>query len=122
MIEVKEVNTKKMQKEFLDFPDILYQDCHYYVPPLRGDEKKIFSPNYYYYENSEAVYYNAYKDGKMVGRISGIIQKQSNEKNNEKRARFIRFDSIDDQDVANALFKKVEDWAKEKEWIQFVDL
>ena len=50
MVEVKQVTNKKMQKEFLDFPDELYRDCHYYVPPLRSDEKQIFSPNYYYYE------------------------------------------------------------------------
>lgn len=114
MIEVKEVTSKKMQKEFLNFPNELYSNCHYYVPPLEGDEKQIFSPKYYYYENSEAVYFNAYKDGKMAGRVSGIIQKQANEKNNEKRARFTRFDCIDDQEVANALFKVVEDWAISK--------
>lgn len=114
MIEIKEVTTKKMQKEFLNFPLELYKDCHYYVPPLLGDEKQIFSPKYYYYENCDAVYFNAYKDGKMVGRISGIIQKQANEKNNEKRVRFSRFDCIDDEEVSKALFKAVEDWGKTK--------
>lgn len=114
MVEVKQVTNKKMQKEFLNFPNELYKDCHYYVPPLRSDEKQIFSPNYYYYENSEAVYFNAYKDDKIVGRVSGIIQRQANEKNNEKRARFVRFDCIDDQEVANSLFKAVEDWAIKK--------
>ena len=114
MIEVKEVTNKKMQKEFLFFPDKLYQNCHYYVPPLYSDEKKIFSPKYYYYENCDAVYFNAYKDGEMVGRISGIIQRQSNEKNNEKRARFTRFDVINDIEVARALLDKAEDWAKQK--------
>lgn len=114
MIEVKEVTNKKMQKEFLNFPDLLYKDCPYYVPALVGDEKKIFKPTYYYYENCEAIYFNAYKDGEMVGRISGIIQKQSNEKNNEKRARFTRFDTIDDLEVAKALLSKAEEWAISK--------
>ena len=114
MVEVKQVTNKKMQKEFLTFPDVLYKDCHYYVPPLYSDEKKIFSKNYYYYENSDAVYFNAYKDGKMVGRISGIIQKQYNEKTGEKRARFTRFDTINDLEVARALLTTAENWAKEQ--------
>ena len=50
----------------------------------------------------------------MVGRISGILQKASNEKWKQKRVRFTRFDAIDDQEVADALFNAVEKWAKEK--------
>ncbi|MBQ6263042.1 MAG: hypothetical protein IJK58_05960, partial [Clostridia bacterium] len=85
-----------------------------FVPPLYGDEKKIFRDDYVYYDTCEAVYYNAYRDGKMVGRISGILQKVSNEIRNQKRIRFTRFDSIDDQEVADALFAAVENWAREK--------
>ncbi len=114
MIIVKEVKTKKEQKEFLNFPLDLYDKNPYFVPPLYGDEKKIFRKDYVYYDTSEAVYFNAYKDGKIVGRISGILQKAANEKWGQKRVRFTRFDSIDDQEVANALFGAVENWAKEK--------
>ncbi len=114
MVETVEVKTKKQQREFLDFPLDMYKDNPYFVPPLYGDEKKIFSKNYVYNDTCEHVYYNAYRDGKMVGRISGILQKSSNEIRNEKRVRFTRFDSIDDQEVADALFKAVEDWAKSK--------
>lgn len=114
IIEIKEVKTKKQQKEFLNFPLKLYKNCKYFVPPLYVDEKKIFNKNYLYLDQAEAVYYNAYINGKIVGRISGIIQFASNSKNNEKRVRFTRFDSINNQEVANALFQNVENWAKEK--------
>lgn len=113
-IEVKEVRTKKQQREFLRFPDILFKGNPYYVPPLYLDEKKIFRKDYIYYETSEAVCYNAYKDGRMAGRIQGIIQRASNEKTGEKRVRFNRFDCIEDFEVAKALFGKVEDWARSK--------
>lgn len=114
MVDVKEVTTKKMQKEFLNFPNILYKDNYYYVPPLMSEEKKIFDKNYYYYEGSEAVYFNAYRDDKIVGRISCIIQHQANKKNNEKRVRFTRFDVINDLEVAKALLDKAEEWSKSK--------
>lgn len=115
MITVKAVKTKKEQKEFLDFPLKLYKNNPYYVPPLYSDEKKIFRSDYVYLDQSEAVYFNAYDDtGKIVGRISGILQRASNEKNNEKRVRFTRFDAFDDQRVADALFDAVEKWAKSK--------
>ena len=111
MITVIEVKTKKQQKEFLDFPLKMYKDNPCFVPPLYGDEKKMFRADYVYNDTCEAVYYNAYRDGVMVGRISGILQRASNEKRNEKRVRFTRFDSIDDREVAKALFGAVESWA-----------
>ena len=114
MVTVREVSTRKEQKEFLNFPLKMYRDNPYFVPPLYGDEKKIFRSDYYYYETSEAVYFNAYRDGVMAGRISGILQRASNEKNHEKRVRFTRFDAVDDQEVADALFGALEDWAKKK--------
>ena len=117
---IKEVKTKKEQKEFLEFPLKLYKNNPYFVPPLYGDEKKIFRPDYLYLEQAKAVYFNAYKDGKMVGRISGILQYVSNEKWNQKRVRWTRFDSINDPEVSNALFKAVEDFAKDNEMDELV--
>lgn len=114
MIEVRQALTRKEQKEFLEFPLDLYRDCPYFAPPLYMDEKKIFRKDYVYYDTSEAVYFNAYRDGEMVGRISGILQNASNEKWGQKRVRFTRFDAIDDQEVAKALFDAVEAWAKDK--------
>ena len=114
MVEIKKVTTAKQKREFLNFPLKMYKDNPYFVPPLYGDEKKIFRDDYVYYDTCEAVYFNAYRDGKMVGRISGILQKVSNEIRNEKRIRFTRFDSINDIEVAKALFDAVEKWGREK--------
>ena len=111
MIEIREVNTSRERRRFLEFPNKLYRGCPYYVPPLYLDEKKIFSRNYVYNDTCEAVYYNAYRDGKMVGRISGILQRSSNEKWGQKRVRFTRFDVEEDFEAARELFAAVEKWA-----------
>ena len=115
MVEIRKVSTKKERKEFVEFPLKLYKNNPYFVPPLYSDEMNIFKSDYMYYDQAEAVYFNAYRGGKMVGRISGILQVAANRKWNQNRARFTRFDAIDDQEVANALFKAVEDWAKSKQ-------
>jgi len=112
MITVKEVKTKKEQREFLEFPLKLYKNNPYFVPPLYMDEKKIFRSDYAYYDTCEAVYYLAQRDGMTVGRISGILQRAANEKNGEKRIRFTRFDTIDDHEVSEALFGAVEAWGR----------
>ena len=114
MLEIIEVKSRKEQKEFLDFPLKMYKNDPCFVPPLYISEKEIFSSRNPYNDTCDHTYFSAYKDGKMVGRISVIIQKAYNKKNNEKRARFTRFDCIDDQEVANALFEKAESWAKDR--------
>lgn len=113
MITIKEVVSKKLQKEFIEFPLKMYKDNPYFVPPLYGDEKKMFKPGFVYSDTCKFICFNAYRDGTMVGRIQGILQTASNEKTGEKRIRFTRFDAIDDQEVADALFGAVENWAKQ---------
>lgn len=114
MVEIRQVKSKKEIKEFVEFPLNLYKNNEFFVPPLYGDEKAIFKPNYSYNEQSESIFFTARRGGEIVGRIQGIYQRVANEKWNQKRVRFTRFDSIDDQEVANALFDAVESWAKEK--------
>ena len=114
MVEIKEVKTKKEVKLFIELPLNMYKDNPNFVPPLYSSEKVIFKKKNPYTSCSDTVYFLAYKDGEIVGRISGIIQKDANLKWNRSRVRFTRFDSIDDQEVADALFNAVEKWAKDK--------
>ena len=114
MIEIKRVQTRKDVKEFIEFPLKLYKGNPYFVPPLYGDEKKLFKKKTAYDDQAESVFFLAKNGKKTVGRIHGILQRVSNEKWEQKRIRFTRFDCIDDQEVASALFSAVEQWGKEK--------
>ena len=114
MITVREVKTKRQQKEFVEFPLKLYKDCPQFVPPLYGDEMRLFRPDCHYNEISESLFLLAYDGEKVVGRIQGILHRTSNQKWGQRRVRFTRFDAIDSQEVADALFGALEKWAKEK--------
>lgn len=114
MITIEEVKTKKQQKEFIDFPLELYKGNPYYTPPLYMDEKKIFRKDFVYNDMCDTINFNAYRVGKMAGRISGIVQRAANEKTGRKQVRFNHFDVIEDEEVAQKLLKTVEDWAASK--------
>jgi len=114
MVKIKEVKTRKDIREFVNFPLRLYKNNPYFVPPLYGDEKSLFKKETVYSEQAESIFFIAEMDGKTVGRIQGILQRVSNEKWNQKRVRFTRFDCIENQEVASALFTAVENWAKSK--------
>ena len=114
MVTIKPVLTRAQRKAFIDFPLKLYSGNKYFVPPLYSDEKKIFGDKNAYHDTCESSFFLAYDEGRVIGRISGIIQRAANEKNGEKRARFTRFDCIDDAETAKALFDAVENWARER--------
>lgn len=114
MIDIKCVNNKKMMKEFVNFPLKLYKGNSFFVPPLYSDEMKIFTNKNIYNDTCEQTFLLAYKDGKVVGRINAFIQTAHNEKTGERRARFTRFDAINDIEVAKALFERAEEWAKSR--------
>lgn len=113
MLEIVEVKTRKDRKEFVEYPLRLYKGSPYFVPPLYGDEMKLFSTKNIYNSTCKSVFYLAKKDGKTVGRIQGIIQTQYNAIHNTKQARFTRFDCENDTATAKALFDKAEQWAKD---------
>ena len=114
MVEIRKVENARDRKEFVKFPLRMYRNNPYYAPALYSDEMKAFTPDNVYTHTCDDVFFLAVKDGRTAGRIQGIIQKQYNELHKEKRVRFTRFDCIDDQEVADALFKAVADWAKAK--------
>lgn len=114
-IIIKEVTTKAELKKFVKFNISLYKDNPYHVPGLISDEMLTLdrekNPAF---DFCESVYYLAYRDGKIVGRIAGIINHKANEVWNQQHARFSFVDFIDDNEVSTKLFEAVENWAKAK--------
>ncbi len=113
MVEIKEVKTKKDLKKFAKYPVKLYKDCPYYVPSIRSDELNTFNPKKNFnLRGNECKGFLCYKDGKLVGRIAGLINRKDNELTGKKYIRFSRLDCIDDDEVFNALIGSVEKFGK----------
>lgn len=112
MVEIKKVETKKQQREFVRFPLKLYKDSEYYVPEFYSSEFNLFKDSYPYNKVCDVCFFLAYRDGKVVGRIQGIIQKEANKKWNQKQIRFTRFDCINDKEVSRALFDALVEYGK----------
>lgn len=115
MISIKEVKSNSDQNKFVRFVIDLYKGNPYFCPPLIFDEKNTFNRKKNpAYDFSDSVQYFAYKDGKIVGRIAGIINNIANEAWGRKRLRFGWFDFIDDLEVSKALLDAVKEWGKQR--------
>lgn len=114
-IELREVRSRKDLKRFVKFPFSLYENNPYWIPPLIKGELNTLQPETNpSLEDCEWIYLLAYKNGKLAGRIAGIINKRFIERWEKKHARFCWFDFIDDKEVSMRLLSAVEDWAREK--------
>ncbi|MBQ5697834.1 MAG: N-acetyltransferase [Muribaculaceae bacterium] len=116
MVEIRQINpTRSNLKKFVEFQIKLYEGNPYFIPPLVSDEiATLDSKVNPAFDHCESAYFMAYRDGKPVGRIAAMINKQVNEKENSRQARFGFVDFIDDAEVSKALFDTAEQWAKEK--------
>ena len=122
-VYTKEVESKKEFKAWIEFPNKLYKDNEYFVPFLTSDEMSTFTKEKNpAYEFCETKLFLAYKDGKIVGRIAGLINHAYNKKWNKNAIRFTRFDFIDDYEVSEALFSEVVKWGKERGYTEVMGL
>ena len=73
-VEIRKVNTKKDLDAFIQFHYDLYRGNQYDAPNLYSDEVHTLSKDRNAaFEFCEAEYFLAYKDGKLCGRIAGIV-------------------------------------------------
>ena len=115
MVEVREVRTKGELRKFVDFVNVLYRDVPQFIPAMYGDDLDDWNPKKNpAFDYCEGKCFLAYKDGKIVGRIGAILSHAANKKWHTNRMRFSQVDFIDDPEVSAALFKAVEDYAREK--------
>lgn len=110
---IKEVKTLKELRTFIRYPKELYKGNLYYVPTLFVDDYETLrwdkNPAF---DHCEAKYWLAYQDGKLVGRVAGIVNKLYKENWGVNYGRFNWIDFIDDPDVSKALLDTVETWVK----------
>lgn len=111
MYRIREVTGKKDLKKFIRFPDELYKGCKQYVPALHSDQKKSLTSVSSLSYCTSKLWLVEDENGKVVGRICGMINPRYNKRYNLHRARFGWFDTIDSLEVAGLLIGTASEWA-----------
>lgn len=121
-VEIRPVNpTRSELVKFINFGIDLYDGNPYYVPPLVIDDINTLTPaKNPAFDYCEAQSFMAYRNGKPVGRITGIINNLVNKRSGKKDLRFGFVDFIDDAEVCDALFAAVAEWGRSKGMTEIV--
>ena len=110
MITLKKIINKKEMKQFVTFPFSLYKNNKYWVPPIIKDEVNNFDPKKNpVFENADAQFFVAIRNGEIVGRVAAIVNWFEVEKQQIKKMRFGWFDVINDIEVSKVLLEKVKE-------------
>ncbi len=117
-VSVEPIRTAAEIKRFILFPWKIYRGRNpskNWVPPLIVGEKDSLDPKKNpFWAHAEWQHFLAYRDSRIVGRISAILDHNYVEFQKEKVAYLGFFEAIDDLEVARALFDAAAAWAKAK--------
>ena len=114
-IKIVEVNSRKLLRIFIHLPAELHKGEPNWMPTIYADDWSFFNPKKnHQFESCDTIMAIAMLNDKPAGRIMGIIHNTYNSIRNENNARFGYFDSVDNQEVAHALFTFIQDWVKQR--------
>jgi GNAT superfamily N-acetyltransferase len=109
------VTTPGQLDAFIRLPFRLYEGDPNFVPPLVASERKMLDPKRNpFYDHAEAARLLAETDGRLVGRVSAILNRTHNEIHNEKTGFWGYFESENNEGTAKALLDRAGAWLKEK--------
>lgn len=112
-IKVRKVTDTPEMNKFIMLPWEIYKNDNVWVAPIISQYKKIFdkkvSP---FFLHGDAEFFIAERDGKIVGRVAAINNYGHTETWNDKVGFFGFYESIDDQNVCNALLDAAKDQLK----------
>jgi len=114
-VVIKEVLTKKDRRTFIFLPEKVHRNEPEWLHPIYMDEKLLFNKkknkSYLY---ADAILLLAFRDGKPVGRIMGLVNNRYNTIHGEMNGRFCFMECYEDREVFHALISAVENWLREK--------
>ena len=113
IIRKLDTSSRRDVNRFIDLPFRIYRDCPQWVPPLVDDVKLMLNRKKYpFYEHSDADFFVAEREGRMVARIAVLENRHYNEHAHSRTAFFYLFEAEDDPEAAVALFEQIEAWAR----------
>lgn len=115
-MKLLQVNDRKSEKLFIDFPRRLYKNDPNFVVPFDNDVRKAFSrsQNSYYNHGDTRRWIALDEKGETIGRIAAFYDTVKDEVDYVRSGGCGFFECINDQQAAFLLFDAARDWLREQ--------
>jgi hypothetical protein len=114
-LEVRPVAGRRERREFVELPFRLHQGTPW-IPPLKLERyaylSRVFNP---FFKHGEAQLFLAWRDGRVVGRISAQIDRAFNDFHGNRWGLFGFLELEDDPEVLDALLSAAGAWLSERD-------
>ncbi len=112
-LQIELIRNKSSLREFIHFPWQVYRGDPNWIPPLLIEQRFLFNKaKHPFYAHGDVQPFLAHRNGRVVGRIAAIVNRAHNEFHHDTVGFFGFFESVNDNEVAGALFKAAEDFVK----------
>lgn|GEM_PF-5487571 len=120
-IKVITVRSAREKAQFVNLPNMLHKHHRDWERPKLQVNNVLFDyDNNPFLSKSTVKRFIALNDGKIVGRITGIVDQNYIDSCGEAVGLFAFFDSIDNNVVATALFNTASQWLREREMVKIL--
>ena len=112
-LSIVEVRSRAERNQFIRFPWQIYKSDPAWVPPLISERKAFLNRRKHpFYKHGDAALFLAKRNDEIVGRIMASDDPNYNALHQSNVGSFGLFESIDDIDVATALFDAAANWLR----------
>ena len=110
-VSIIPVRSEQELATFVDLPWTVYADQPLWVPPIKSQDRELFTPGAHpFWESARRELYLALRDGRPVGRIAAIVDEKYNAYAGEACGAFGFFECLDDPEAAHALLGEARSW------------
>lgn len=123
MLRLRQLDTTNKQdvEQFVSFPFQLYRDCTRWIPPLLSDFRDNLNRDRHpFYAHSAADFFVVEENGRSVGRVAAIENRNYNRFRDVRAAFFGYFEAIEDDTVTRMLITAVSEWAARRNLNQII--
>ena len=113
---VRPVKSRRDLRRFVQFPYDLYRSSSFWVPPLRMDQFEVLNPrkNPFFEHGRMQLFLAIDANGKVVGRIAGIVNGMHLKTHNDEAGFFGFFETEEHYETAAALLDRAAAWLQEQ--------
>jgi GNAT superfamily N-acetyltransferase len=114
-VDVRPVEGRRELREFIALPYRLHSTSPYWCPPLRLERWMFLSRRQNaFFKHGDAQLFCAWRDGRVVGRISAQIDRAFNAYHSSRTGMFGFLELEDDPEILPALLDAAEAWLRER--------
>jgi GNAT superfamily N-acetyltransferase len=112
---VEPVVTRRQQEQFIELPWNLYAGDPMWVPPLLLEHRRLLGYRHHpFHDLNPMRTFLATREGRPVGRVAALVNRAHIEQYGQPQGFFGFFESIDEPEVAHALFDAAAAWLRQQ--------